>query len=103
MSTHTSDQTSTQSGDPRGAERTGRHETITIHIDKQPFRVPEGTMTAEALRALPTPRIGPDRDLYLEVKGPGEDVLIEPGTSVVLEEAMHFFSAPSTITPGHDR
>jgi hypothetical protein len=76
---------------------------VTIHIDKEPFRVAAGTISAEALRALPDPDIGPDRDLYLEVKGPGEDKLIAVGTSITVEKGMRFFTAPATITPGRAR
>ena len=73
---------------------------MTIHIDKQTFKVDAESITAEQLRALPDPDIGPDRDLYLEMHGPGEDDLIEPGTTVQLKNGMHFFTAPATITPG---
>lgn len=85
------------------AESSVKTKQVTIHIDKKPFKVPAGTISAEVLRALPDPDIGSDRDLYLEVKGPGEDQLIAPGASVTVEKGMHFFTAPATITPGRAR
>jgi Multiubiquitin len=76
---------------------------VTIHIDRDQFRVAEGAITGAELRNLPSPPIGPDRDLYLEVKGPGDDRLIEPSDVVEVEGGMHFFTAPATITPGDAR
>jgi hypothetical protein len=73
---------------------------VTIHIDKETFKVEGESITAEALRALPEPDIGADRDVYLETHGPGEDELVEAGESVPLREGMHFFTAPAAITPG---
>ena len=74
---------------------------VVIHIDKETFKVDGPTITAEQLRALPDPDIGGDRDLYLEVPGPGDDVLVAAGEVVTLKNGQHFFTAPSTITPGH--
>lgn len=73
---------------------------VTIHIDKQTFKVEGESITAEQLRALPTPPIGADRDLYLETHGHGDDQLIEAGATVCLVHGMHFFTAPTAITPG---
>lgn len=73
---------------------------VTIHIDKENFKVEDDSITAEALRALPEPDIGADRDLYLETHGAGEDELVEAGAIVPLREGMHFFTAPAAITPG---
>ena len=92
---------STQTDPAEHTTGTKRDEKVTIHIDKQRYKVDEERITAEALRAIPQPPVGPDRDLYLETQGPGDDVLIEPGSTIVLEEGMRFFTAPSTITPGH--
>jgi hypothetical protein len=73
---------------------------ITIHIDRKPYRVTEREMTGQQLRALAEPPIGPDRDLYEVVPGPGDDRLIGDTETVALHEGIHFFSAPRTITPG---
>lgn len=77
-----------------------RPKHVTIHIDKQTFKDEGESITAEALRALPTPDIGADRDLYLETHGHGDDTLIEPGSTVCLVNGMHLFTAPAAITPG---
>ena len=42
---------------------------IPIQIDHKPFRVPGPTITGAALRALPTPPIGADFDLWQDVPG----------------------------------
>jgi len=73
---------------------------ITIHIDKEKFRAPAGTLTGAELRALPAPPLGPDVDFYVEVPGPGPDELIDDARSVDLKNGMHFFTAPRSITPG---
>lgn len=73
---------------------------VPIHIEKQMYKVPEGEISAEDLRALPEPDIGSDRDLYREVPGQAEDDLVEAGERVTVKEGMRFFTAPSTISPG---
>lgn len=77
----------------------GHRDAVTIHIDKKEFKLSESAMTGAQLRALPTPPIGPDRDLYEEVPGE-EDILIESATVVTLRDGMHFFTAPHSINPG---
>ena len=72
---------------------------ITVHIDRKPFKVEAEELTGTQLRALPTPPIGADYDLYLEVPG-GEDELIADGQEVKLKEGVHFFSTQRHITPG---
>jgi hypothetical protein len=81
------------------AGHVGKPEEIVVFIDKVQFKVAEGSLTGAQLRALPSPPIGADRDLYEEVPG-GEDLLIDGGTSVTLKEGMHFFTTPHSITPG---
>lgn len=73
---------------------------VAIHIDKQQYKVREGELTAEEIRALPEPDIGPNRDLYREVPGQAEDDLVEAGERVTAKAGMHFFTAPAVITPG---
>jgi hypothetical protein len=74
--------------------------TVDITIDQQAFALPKDEVTAEELRALPEPDVGPDRDLYLEGKGDRDDDLIEAGETVKLKKGLHFFTAPASITPG---
>lgn len=76
------------------------HDVFHIEIDHDRFTVEGPTATGAELRALPKPPVGPDRDLWLEVPGPEPDQLIEPDTVLELRDGMHFFTAPSHITPG---
>ncbi len=70
-----------------------------IFIDKVQFKVPESRLPGAQLRQLPTPPIGPDRDLYEEVPG-GEDLPVGDDQAVELKDGMHFFTTPHSITPG---
>lgn len=72
---------------------------IQIHIDREHFTVDVETMTGAQLRNLPTPPIGPDRDLFEVVPG-GADRKIEDGTVVQLRNGQRFFTAPAHINPG---
>lgn len=72
---------------------------VIIHIDKDRFEVSGETATGAQLRALPTPPIGPDRDLFEDVPG-GTDRKVDDDTVVELRNGQHFFTAPSTINPG---
>lgn len=75
-------------------------EKFEIQIDHDHFTVEDSAMTGSQLRALPTPPIGPDRDLFEEVPGPGEDILIGDDQTVEMRNGLHFFSAPRHINPG---
>jgi hypothetical protein len=77
-----------------------RPHAFQITIDKEHFTVHEPSLTGSQLRALTNPPIGPDRDLYEEIPGPGEDVLIEDAAAVNMRNGLHLFTAPHTITPG---
>jgi hypothetical protein len=70
-----------------------------IHIDRDMFKVDQQTMTGAELRALPTPPIGEDRNLYQVVPG-GQDVKVGDGDVVELKPGMHFVTAPKNVTPG---
>lgn len=78
----------------------GSDHTTVIHIDRADYHVDAAALTGLQIRDLPTPAIGPDRDLYLQARGHEEDQLIADSQVVTLENGMHFFSAPRTITPG---
>lgn len=73
---------------------------IPIFIDRKPFKAPKTPMTGAELRALPEPDVASDRDLWLEIPGPGDDDRIDTTESVDLKPGMHFYTAPSTINPG---
>lgn len=72
---------------------------IPIILDHKEFKVPAGTITGIQLRALPTPHLGPDLDVWEVVPG-GDDVKIADGQAVAIKSGMHFYSAPRTINPG---
>lgn len=86
---------------PKDAEKKPKPDKkVPIHIDHELFNVDDGAISAEDLRALPDPDIGPDRDLYQEVPGQADDNLMSPGERVTVKPGMHFFTAPRSITPG---
>lgn len=77
-----------------------RERGITIHIDHRMYMAPTTPMTGTELRRLAEPDVGPDRDLWLTVPGPADDLLIGNDQAVELKPGMHFYTAPSTINPG---
>ena len=78
------------------------HQTTTeITIDQEHFRVSAKEMTGSELRTLPDPDIGPERDLYLEGHHGRDDELVGAGDVVKIKHGLRFFTAPSSITPGH--
>jgi hypothetical protein len=82
------------------SEHGHEHEkTITIHIDRKPYKVDQTELTGAQLRQVAQPPIGGNYDLWLEVPG-GEDKLIGDDESVELKNGMHFFSTQKHITPG---
>lgn len=81
------------------AERGGKEHPFPIFVDKQKFDVTGDKITGAAVRALPTPPIGQDRDLYLVVPG-GEDQLVADTEPVAIKAGMKFMSVPRHITPG---
>jgi hypothetical protein len=72
---------------------------IPIFIDDVKYELaPEGHATGTQLRALvPVPA---DRDLWLEVPGPKDDILIKAEAKYEVKPGSHFYTAPSTINPG---
>lgn len=70
-----------------------------IQIDRAHFTVHEHEMTGMKLRALPSPAIGDDRDLFEVVPG-GSDRKIGNEQVVEIRNGMRFFTAPAQINPG---
>ncbi len=70
-----------------------------IKIDRNQYRVHQATLTGSELRKLPTPPIGPERDLFEVVPG-GSDKKIEDGDVVKMRDGLRFFTAPALINPG---
>lgn len=74
--------------------------SIRIHIDRNPYTVHARHMTGTQLRAVPSPPIGDNFDLWEEVRGDEEDRAVSADASITLKEDMHFYSSPSNISPG---
>ena len=74
---------------------------IPIILDRKQYKVPPGTVTGSQLRALPTPPLGPDLDVWAEVPG-GDDIKVTDNQAVSIKPGMHFYSAPRTINPGSE-
>jgi hypothetical protein len=83
----------------KGNEK-GKEKQFEIKIDRENFKVGGPSITGAELRKLTTPPIGADRDLFLTVPGPDPDRSIGETEAVELKSGMHFFTAPSNITPG---
>jgi hypothetical protein len=81
-------------------ETTQENKVIPIFIDQVKFDAPAGEMTGAALRNLPKPPVPDSRDLWLEVPGPKDDVLIRPDKTYEVKPGAHYYTAPSTINPG---
>jgi len=73
--------------------------SFNIKIDRDHFEVTKETMTGAELRALPTPPIGPELDLFEVVPG-GTDRKLANADPVEIKNGMRFFTAPAQINPG---
>jgi hypothetical protein len=79
------------------------HEThFEIKIDRTTYKVELKDMTGLQLRELPSPPLGPDRDLFEVVPG-GTDAKIGDAEVVEIRNGLRFFSAPAQINPGAER
>jgi hypothetical protein len=72
---------------------------LEIQIDRHRYTVTLRDMTGLQLRHLPTPPIGPDRDIFEVVHG-GSDRKIGAEQVVELRNGLRFFTAPIQINPG---
>lgn len=81
-------------------EATQVQQVIPIFIDQVKFDAPSAQMTGAQLRALPKPPVPDNRDLWLEIPGPKDDVLIRPDQTYEVKPGSHYYTAPSTINPG---
>ena len=70
-----------------------------IQIDRQHFKVEAPSLTGAQIRQLPSPPIGPDRDLFEVVPG-GPDRKIADTDVVQMRDGLRFFTAPAQINPG---
>lgn len=76
-----------------------REESFHIQIDRTEYTVHKKVMNGLELRHLPTPPIGPDRDLFEVVPG-GTDKKIADNEPVEMHNGLRFFTAPAQINPG---
>lgn len=86
-------------GNKNPEEEKGRDRPFEIKIDRTEYKVKDAVMTGHQLRLLPTPHIGPDRDLFEIVVG-GSDRKIEDNQKVKMRDGLRFFTAPAQINPG---
>lgn len=96
---------STNEKDSAGAGSAGKppeHQKFQIQIDRDHFTVTEAELTGAQLRKLPTPPIGPERDLFEVVPG-GTDLKISDSQIVTMRNGLRFFTAPGHINPGQER
>jgi len=70
-----------------------------IQIDRIEYTVHQEHMTGAELRQVPSPPIGPDRDLFEVVAG-GSDLKIGNEDVVTIRNGLRFFTAPAQINPG---
>ena len=73
-----------------------------IQIDRVHYKVTQSEMTGAELRRVPTPPLGPDRDLFEVVPG-GTDRKIGDTEVVKIRNGTRFFTAPAQINPGRVR
>ena len=97
--TATDDSPISQADRGRDDHHSGKDRLFPIFIDKKKYEVTEDKMIGAALRALASPPIRFDRDLYLVVPG-GEDELLDDAESADLKPGTKFMSVPKLITPG---
>jgi hypothetical protein len=84
-----------------GVAKSGHTEhQIVIHIEDKQYKTTATELKGAEIRALAQPPVAADRDLILEIPGPGDDRIIKDSESVTLKNGMHFYSAPRDINPG---
>lgn len=74
-------------------------EAISIRIDRVAYEIESRKMTGAQLRALPSPDVAADRDLWRDVPDK-RDVKVQDEDVVRLRDGMRFFTAPGRINPG---
>jgi hypothetical protein len=72
---------------------------ITIKIDRDSFEVYAKKLTGTELRAVPSPDVAADRDLWLDVPDK-RDVKVQDEDVIALHDGIRFFTAPGRINPG---
>lgn len=70
-----------------------------IYIDGTKYHPQGHRLTGAQMRLVPSPPVGDDRDLWLDVIDE-LDKLVEDDEVVELENNMRFFTVPRVINPG---
>ena len=87
--------------DEKGGAKPHPEHHFEIRIDRTDYVVTQKRMTGLELRHVPTPPIGPDRDLFEVVPG-GSDRKIGDDEVVEIRNGLRFFTAPAQINPGSE-
>ena len=80
-----------------GEQKGGQLREVAIHIDRKLYKSPTPT-TGLALKKLASIPAG--YDLFEEVPGKGDDILIRDTDTIKLKDGEHFYSAQSSLNPG---
>lgn len=84
--------------EPKSHDSLNANRVVPIFIDDSKYELQSTDVTGAQLRALvPVPA---DRDLWLEVPGPKDDVLVVPEQAYDVKPGSSYYTAPSTINPG---
>ncbi len=84
--------------DTKDKDKSPHHDEVNITIDKKHKKSINPT-TGGALYQLG--EIAEDRDLFLEIHGPGDDQFIPRDNSEInLHDGDHFYSAQKSLNPG---
>lgn len=83
---------------PTDAKNEAHQHDMPIFVDSVKYEVPTRPLTGQELRSITS--VPADRDLWLEVHGHGDDILIKPENLYELKPGAHLYTAPSTINPG---
>jgi hypothetical protein len=72
---------------------------VKIKIDRDFYELYARKMTGIELRALPSPDVAPDRDLWRDIPD-ARDIKVQDEDVVLLHDGDKFFTAPGRINPG---
>lgn len=81
------------------AKAEGSPPRFNVQLDREHYTVSEEYLSGLQLRALVTPPVASDRDLFEVVPG-GSDRKIGNEDLVHIKSGLRFFTAPALINPG---
>jgi len=85
--------------DGRTASKDPKPKKVPIFIDGTKYHPEADKLTGTQLRAVPTPPVAADRDLWLDIVDE-LDQLVEDDEVIDLVPNMRFFTVPRVINPG---